>query len=244
MKKTHQAVTAGGTALSRYQDVIIGSRSWTKLIRHELLILLSPIPGAAGLMLRKLFWPQLFGSCGRNCLFGTNIVLRHSHRIHLGDSVVAGDGCIMDARNDQDDKTIEVGDEVIFSNNVMLSCKNGTISIGPRTGINTQSIIQSTNQCPVSIGADVIIGPQCYIVGGGNYNIQRTDIPIRDQGIEKDNGVDIGPDVWFGASVTAICGVRIGEGSIAAAGTFINRDVAPFDIVAGTPARLIRNRKS
>jgi galactoside O-acetyltransferase len=134
---------------------------------------LACIPGGLGLFLRRVFWPRLFGSCGKGVAFAANIILRHPHRIHLGDRVVISEGCILDARNDHSSHVVVFEDDVILSNNVMISCKDGSIHIGARTGINAQTIIQSTNQCPVSIGADVIIGPRCYIVGGGSYNTER-----------------------------------------------------------------------
>ncbi len=112
----------------------------------------------------------------------SNIILRHPKRIHLGNRVVISEGCILDARNNGSNQVLTLEDDVILSNNVMISCKNGATKIGARTGIGAQTIIHSTDDCPVEIGADVMIGPQCYLVGGGNYNTDRFDIPIWQQG--------------------------------------------------------------
>lgn len=54
--------------------------------------------------------------------------------------------------------------------------------------------------------------------------------------------VVIGNDVWIGRNVTILRGVTIGDGSIIGAGTIVTHDVAPYSIVAGIPARLIRQR--
>jgi len=242
MKKTHAAVTTGGSAMSRYQDVMVGNRSLKTFGYYEFCMLLSPLPGAAGLFFRKIFWPRLFGSCGKGAAFATGIILRHPHRIHIGNRVIISEGCIMDARNENDVHTIVIGDDVILSNSVMISCKNGTIKIGANTGINAQSIVQSTNACPVSIGSDVIIGPRCYIVGGGNYNTERLDIPIRMQGIKNDGGVIIEDDIWFGASVTVLGGVKMGRGSIAAAGAVVINSIPTMAICAGIPAKVLKMR--
>jgi len=139
MKKTHAAITAEGSALKKYQEVMVGSRSVFALFYYELCMLLGPVPGALGMVLRKIFWPRMFGSCGKGCMFGAGIVVRHPGRIHLGRSVVISEGCVLDGRHGTVERSIQLGDDVILSNNVMLSCKNGTIIIGNDTGINAQS---------------------------------------------------------------------------------------------------------
>lgn len=52
--------------------------------------------------------------------------------------------------------------------------------------------------------------------------------------------MDIGEDTWFGAGVTVLCGVTIGKGAVVAAGAVVNKDVAPFTLVGGVPAKFIR----
>ncbi|MDD3813788.1 MAG: acyltransferase [Desulfocapsaceae bacterium] len=236
LKKTHKAITGKGSALTKYQDVIIGNRSLLFLFYFELCAWIGVIPGALGMLLRQIFWPRLFGSCGKKTAFAKGVVLRHPKRIHLGDSVVISEGCILDGRNDETDKAIVLGNDVILSNNVMLSCKNGSIAIGDSTGINAGTIIQSTNHCPVCIGADVIIGQMSFVIGGGNYNIDRLDIPIRLQGIKNDGGVKIDNNVWLGAHVTVLGGVQVGTGSIMAASAVLTRSIPPNSIAKGIPA--------
>lgn len=58
MKKTHAAVTEGGTAISRYQDVVVGDRSLYRLISFKFCLFLSPMPGALGIFMHKLFLPR------------------------------------------------------------------------------------------------------------------------------------------------------------------------------------------
>ena len=241
-KKSHDAVTSRGSALVKYQEVIIGQRSSLFLVYFEWCMFLGVIPGALGLLLRKIFWPRLFGSCGRGVQFAQNIVIRHPKRIHLGGNVVISESCILDARTETSDRVLILGDDVILSNNVMISCKDGFVSIGARTGIGAQTIIQSTNQCPVSIGVDVMIGPRCYLVGGGNYNIDRLDIPMREQGIKQDTGVVLEDDVWLGGNVTVLGGVTMATGSIAAAGAVVTKPVGKRNICGGVPSRILKTR--
>jgi acetyltransferase-like isoleucine patch superfamily enzyme len=241
-KKSHAAVTGGGSPLQKYQDVIVGRRSIPGMLYFEWCMFLGALPGALGLILRKLFWPRMFGSCGKGVQFGQNIIVRHPKRIHLGNNVVISETCILDARTEYCDHVLTLGDDVIMSNNVMISCKDGIVTIGARTGIGAQTIIQSTNKCPVTIGDDVMIGPRCYLVGGGNYNTDRLDIPMREQGIKPDTGIRIASDVWLGANVSVIGGVEMGGGSIAGTCAVVNRTVPERAICVGVPARVVRTR--
>lgn len=243
MKKTHKAVTGDGSALKNYQDVIVGDRSLLHLLYFELCVLLSPLPGAAGMLLRKVFWPRLFRRCGKGVVFGTNIVLRHPGKIELGDRVVISDGAVLDGRNEEDVTSIHLDDEVMMSNDVMLSCKNGSITIGKNSGINAQAIIQSTNYCPVKIGDDVIIGQRVLIVGGGNYNTDNVDVPMREQGIKNDGGVVIESDVWLGGNASILGGVTVGRGSIIAASCVMTKTVPPFSLCRGIPGKIHGSRK-
>lgn len=69
------------------------------------------VPGAVGLWLRKTFWPSLFAACGAGTVFGPGVSLRHPHRIRLGERVVVGDGCVPDARNEDAEVAITIGDD-------------------------------------------------------------------------------------------------------------------------------------
>ena len=97
------------------------------------------MPGALGLALRKALYPLLLGSCGRNVVFGQNVVLRHPHKIHIGDNVVIDDNCLIDAKGETN-RGIRIGDGVFIGRNTILSCKNGDIELadGANIGFNCE----------------------------------------------------------------------------------------------------------
>jgi galactoside O-acetyltransferase len=201
------------------------------------------VPGASGLFLRKLFWPRLFHSCGKNVFFGSNIVLRHPNRIALGNRVVISEGSILDARNPSEDTVISIGDDGILSTQVRIACKNGTVTIGARCGIGAQTVIAASAGNPVTIGDDVAIGPQCYITGGGSYALDRTDIPIAQQSIRVTGGSFLEDGVWLGAKVAVLGGVTIGSGAVGGTGSVITRTIPEMAIAMGVPAKVVKMRK-
>ena len=97
------------------------------------------VPGALGLVLRKTLYPLLLGACGRNVVFGQNVVLRHPHKIHIGDNVVIDDNCLIDAKGESN-AGIRIGSGVFIGSNTILSCKNGDIELadGANIGFNCE----------------------------------------------------------------------------------------------------------
>jgi acetyltransferase-like isoleucine patch superfamily enzyme len=118
-------------------------------------------------------------------------------------------------------------------------------------------IARETQLNDVSIGAFASIGPQTLIGCGDHpsnfvstapvfYSTRRqcgTSFATADGFVER-KPVVIGNDVWLGARVFVRDGVTIGDGAIVAAGSIVTKDVAPYAIVGGVPAKLIRLRFS
>ena len=111
------------------------------------------------------------------------------------------------------------------------------LSIGDNSGVGVNALISSN----VTIGKDVMMGPDCMIFTS-NHGMARTDIPMWRQAFSQPRPVVIEDDVWIGARVIILPGVHIGSGSVIGAGSVVTKDVAPFSIVGGNPAKLIRMR--
>lgn len=94
----------------------------------------------------------------------------------------------------------------------------------------------------VHIGDDSFMGPE-VIVRTVSHAFDRSDIPIRLQGSRPIQPVWIGKDCWIGTRAILLPGVRIGDHSIVGAGAVVTKDVEPWAIVGGNPAKLIRFRK-
>lgn len=117
------------------------------------------------------------------------------------------------------------------------------LSIGNGTSIPKGSVIYCTG-APLTIGKNVIFGPNPTIITGDH----RIDVPglfISDsleKKQENDKPVIIEDDVWCGANVTILKGVRIGKGAVIAAGSVVTKNVPSCEVWGGNPARFIKNR--
>ncbi|MCB8979359.1 MAG: hypothetical protein H6657_18255 [Ardenticatenaceae bacterium] len=240
-KKLNSDITdASISPLGRYQNLIVGSHSLAFTLKYELITgLFAHFPGASGLWLRQKFFRGLLGQVGRGVVFGNRLTLRQPLKVTLADDVVISDDCVLDVRGD--DSRITIGREVILSQRTMLTCKNGRIQIGNFVGIGANSCIYAVAANCVEVGDHVAIGPYAYI-GGTAYNMDRTDIPIALQGLNPKGGVCIKDNVWLGARVTILDGVTIGRDAVVASGAVVAKDVPPFAVVGGVPARIIRMR--
>lgn len=119
--------------------------------------------------------------------------------------------------------------------------KNAVFSTRLEIGDNSSIGIDCFVQGKVKIGANVMMGPQVLIYTQ-NHSHERTDIPMIQQGYEKEKMVCIEDDVWIGSRVTILPGVTIGKGSIIGASAVVTKDVPEYSIVAGNPATVVKCR--
>ncbi len=96
--------------------------------------------------------------------------------------------------------------------------------------------------CPkVEIGAYVMLGPRVLIVGD-DHRFDEPGVPMIFSGRPEKRKTTLERDVWIGAGATIMSGVTIGRGSIIAAGAVVTKDVPPYEIHAGVPAKKLRDR--
>ncbi len=235
------SLTEGKTsALEKYQEIFVGSSGLAKIVRYELLTaFLGPLPGGAGMLLRKIFYPRILGRVGRNVVFGRSMTIRHPHKIRIGDNVVFDDYAVLDAKG-TDNTGILIGDNVLIGRSTVISCKNGDIVIGKNSNIAMNCFIQSAAE--VKIGNNVLFSAYCYLIGGGDHRTDRTDIPIMAQG-QAVKGIRVEDNCLLGAGVLVQDGVTIGRDAVIGTGAVVREDVPPFGIAAGVPARVVKMRK-
>lgn len=160
-------------------------------------------------------------------------------------------------------RNVEVGQDARIARQAILRANTKTapgIRIGARTLV-LENVLINANEGHVSVGKDSWLGPFTLIYGNGGVDIgdnvliaahssintvshhaERTEVPINEQGIYLDPVV-IEDDVWLGLNVSVLQGVRIGKGSIIGAGAVVTRDIPPYSIAVGIPAKVIRSRR-
>jgi len=227
------------SALAKYQDLVVGSRSLARLVLYESVILFTSwVPGALGLVLRRIAYPWLLGSSGRNVTFGHGVVLRHPHKIHLGDDVIVDDLVVLDAKGTSN-RGIQIGNGVFLGRGTILSCKDGDITLGDHVNIGFYSEIFSGSS--VTVGPHGLFAAYTYLVGGG-HEFARADVPVLEQE-RPSRGITLGEDVWLGAGAKVMDGVTIGDHVVVGAGAVVTEDLPAGVVALGVPARVVRSRE-
>ena len=227
------------SSMQKYQELILGQKGLWKLIKYEFVMTFTNwLPGALGLLLRSKLYPMIFGSVGRNVAFGTNIAIRHPHKIHIGDNVVIDDHCVLDAKG-EGNKGLTIGNGVFVGRNTILTCHDGDIVLEDNVNIGFNCVISSLGS--IVIKENHLMAAFCYLVGG-DHVADRTDVPILNQG-RTAKGIMIEENIWLGAGVAVLDGSTIGRDSIVGAHAVVNGEINPYSIAVGAPAKTIRDRR-
>ncbi|MBT2718164.1 acyltransferase [Bacillus sp. ISL-57] len=113
------------------------------------------------------------------------------------------------------------------------------ISIGDDTFINNGCLLWGAPKGKIVIGNDVLFGPSVKIIAS-NHGTSKDNLVRKNPW--DDGDIIIEDDVWIGANTVVLKGVKIGKGAVVAAGAIVNKDVEPYTIVGGIPAKKIKDR--
>ncbi|MDD4735950.1 MAG: acyltransferase [Kiritimatiellae bacterium] len=134
---------------------------------------------------------------------------------------------------------ITLGDNVIIkSGSHVCPCnEKAFVRIGANTTIGFNTLIYASSG--IDIGEDCMIAPFVHLVDS-DHGIERSQ--KMNQQPNQTTPIRIGSDVWVGAHAVILRGVTIGDGAIIAASAVVRKDVKPYDIVGGVPAKVIGKR--
>lgn len=237
-KAQEQVFDRSKSAREKYAEFVVGRPGWGPLLKHELIVQVAQaVPGALGLALRKTLYPKLLGSCGRNVVFGQNVVLRHPHKIHIGDNVMIDDHVLLDAKGSSN-RGITIASGVFVGRNTILSSKNGDIELSENVNVGFNCEIFSASR--VAIGRDTMLAAYCYLVGG-DHDWSESGASVLEQG-RTSAGVTIGAGAWLGAGVKVLDGASIGDRAVVGAGAVVKDAIPEGMIAVGMPARVVRAR--
>jgi acetyltransferase-like isoleucine patch superfamily enzyme len=152
--------------------------------------------------------------------------------------------------NSKSNCLFELGNKSIFEGVFIFDKENAKISVGDRTFVGGDTKIIAAKE--IEIGSDVLISWGCTIVDhdshSTNFEKRKDDVVNWGKGIKNWENVNIqkviiGNKVWIGFGVTILKGVSIGEGSVIAAGSIVTKNVEPYTIVGGNPAKFIKENR-
>lgn len=136
------------------------------------------------------------------------------------------------------DGTIVVGEGTVIQPYAYLHTDGGNIKVGKHCSVN--SFCMLLGQGGLTIGDNVRIANHTSIIPS-NHIFDRIDVPIHGQGSSK-RGVHIENDVWIGAGVRILDGVKVSTGCVIGAGSVVTKSTEPFGVYVGVPAKRIKNR--
>lgn len=126
-----------------------------------------------------------------------------------------------------------------LSRGVVVRAWGGSVDLGTNVFLGEYAVIYGHGG--VTVGDDTLISMHCRILSS-NHKIPLRDYRIRSQGDDL-LPTRIGRDVWLGAGAVVLGGVVVGDGCVVGAGSVVSRDLPPYSIAVGIPARVIRERE-
>ncbi|MBE9110548.1 acyltransferase [Nodosilinea sp. LEGE 07298] len=193
-------------------------------------LLLEPIPRPLGTALRKFAYPLLAKGWGKNPYIQAWVEI-------LGvDKIV-------------------IGDNVRILRNSILNCnfENSLLKLGNNVSLDRGVSIRLGDNCTVDIGDDTYIGPYSCLSGPGHVKIGRDCLIASMAGIyanqhhhvgASEKGITIEDKCWIGSGAKILDGVTIGYGSAIGAGAVVTKDIPPYSVAVGVPAKVLENRKT
>ena len=180
--------------------------------------MIKKICGRVSFVWRRITVLSRFASCGKNCRLQKPLILRNIKYVHISDDVFISKGARIEC-------FYRYADVSYIPH----------MAIGGGTWIGYNFTCLCTDQC--EIGQHVLIASNVFISTenhGMNPHQSYQDQPL----ISK--SVIIGDNCWIGERAMIMPGVRIGEGSIIGAGAVVTKDIPPYSIAVGNPAKVIK----
>ena len=165
---------------------------------------------------------------------GRRMALRNKN-VHLASTTKVSPRAMIHPRKDH----LTIGEDSTIGPGAIVQ---GNITIGEHSSVQAYSILVAYGEVgKITIGNYVRIAPQVMMIAG-NHVFADPDRPIHQQGLEA-KPIMIEDDCWIAGRVNVMAGVTIGQGSVIGAGAVVTKDIPPYSIAVGVPAKVIGSRK-
>ena len=133
---------------------------------------------------------------------------------------------------------LEVGANTLFEPHVWITAPGeARVRIGSGTFLNIAVMVAAVER--VEIGDHCMFANGCFVTDG-DHRFDDPDQPVPWQGFMSKGPTRVGDNVWCGANVVITSGVTVGERCVIGANSVVNRDLPPFSIAAGVPAKVLK----
>ena len=177
--------------------------------------ILSWLPGIIGRELRRMYYSKKM-KCGKKLSIAQFVEISGYEGIQIGENCSIGRLSVLHAHG------------------------NGSLKIGNNFSMNSNSQLGASEVGKITIGDDVIIA-QNVVLRASDHQHADTSKPIRYQG-HTGGTIIVNNGVWIGANAVITRNVTIGANSIIAAGSVVTRDIPPFVLAGGVPAKTLKHR--
>ena len=141
---------------------------------------------------------------------------------------------------------IHIGNNCVFNDGIFLTAWPGRSENQPKLIIRNNCCFGAYNHIScinrIEIGDNLLTGKWVTIVDNdhGDTRLETLKIPPKERSLYSKGIVEIGDNVWIGDKVTILSGVKIGNCSIIAANSVVTKDIPPFSVVGGNPAKILK----
>ena len=189
-------------------------------------------------ILKMPLYRTIFARLGTSAQIHRGVQLLRPHGIEIGNRTTLESGVRL--KSSAHNSRIRIGDGTLIERGVDIKVhRMGTIEIGANTHIGPYTCLSGKS---ISIGKNCLIASHSGIYAG-NHNFSDCTRPIRGQGIiYKEKGIVIEDDCWLGSGVRVVDGVTLGRGSVIGAGAVVTKDIPPYSVAVGVPAKVISQR--
>lgn len=207
------------------------------ILEQSLFFLVGWIPTVIGIGIRGILYRLILNMDGMAAI-DSKVRLRFANNIKLAHGAYLDQGSYLHATPGG----IDIGENTIVMHGAVLHVYNfrdlphAGIKIGKDSLVGEYSIIRG--QGGVEIGDRVFTSPFTQVIAV-NHMFHDTKRPFTEQGITAE-GIIIEDDVWLGAGAVITDGVKVGKGAVVAAGAVVTKDVPPYTVVGGVPAKVIK----
>jgi galactoside O-acetyltransferase len=178
--------------------------------------------------------------------------------LRIGPGTVLGPGFSFDNRGDPKNVRLEIGERCHINGSITLEREIGRVSIGDRTYVGGATNIICASR--IDIGSDVLMAWGITIVDHDSHSthwqhraedVDRWRVGLLEGGTQRAaqlknweivpmSPIVIGDRAWIGFNAIVLKGVHVGEGAVIGAGSVVTKNVPPYSVVAGNPAKVVR----